>query len=184
MSNEQAIKSETPANLTAKQEAFVNEYIIDLNGTQAAIRAGYSARTAMVQVKNAKVAAAIEQARAEREERTEINADWVIKKLVENCDKAMQAVEVLDRKGEPTGEWKYDGAVANRALELVGRHLGMFIDRSEAHVTHHKADPLDDVTVDDLFAIHEELQRQRLALPASAEVIEDEDADQLGSSAS
>jgi len=41
----------------------------------------------------------------------------------------MQAVPVLDKQGEPTGEYTYQGAVANRALELIGKHLGMFIDR-------------------------------------------------------
>ena len=145
MSNEQAIKSETPANLSAKQEAFVNEYLIDLNATQAAVRAGYSERTAMVQasrlLRNVKVAAAVKQGRGERMERTEIDQDWVINGLVENYNRAMEAVPVLDAKAGPTGRYTYNGAVANRALELVGRHLGMFIDRSEAHVTHYEEHP-------------------------------------------
>ncbi len=118
-----------------------------------AVRAGYSERTAMVQasrlLKNVKVAAAVKQARRGRMERTEIDQDWVIKGLVENYN-PMEAVPVLDAKGEPTGQYTYNGAVANRALELAGRHLGMFIDRSEVDVTHHKADPLDDATFDEL----------------------------------
>jgi hypothetical protein len=41
------------------------------------------------------------------------------------------AVAVLDRDGKPTGEYRYDGNVANRALELLGKQQGMFIDRHE-----------------------------------------------------
>ena len=40
-------------------------------------------------------------------------------------------VPVLDRDGKPTGEYRYDGSVANRALELLGKQQGMFIDRHE-----------------------------------------------------
>jgi hypothetical protein len=44
----------------------------------------------------------------------------------------MQAEPVRDKDGNPTGEYRYDGAVANKALELLGRHLGMFADKSHA----------------------------------------------------
>ncbi len=43
----------------------------------------------------------------------------------------MQAVAALDAEGNPIGEYRYDGAVANKALELLGRHLGMFTERQE-----------------------------------------------------
>lgn len=68
--------------LTPKQQCFVDEYLIDLNATQAAIRAGYSARTANEQgarlLANASVAAAIQAGQAERSERTQITADQVL----------------------------------------------------------------------------------------------------------
>ena len=51
-------------------------------------------------------------------------------KLRENVERAMQAVPVMGKDG-PTGEFKYDGAVANRALELLGKHIGMFTDKHE-----------------------------------------------------
>ena len=50
---------------------------------------------------------------------------------MENVEKAMQAVPVLDNQGNPTGVYKYEGSVANRALELIGKEYGMFIDRKE-----------------------------------------------------
>lgn len=120
--------------LTAKQERFVQEYLLDLNATQAAIRAGYSAKTANEQgarlLANVSVREAIEVAKEDRSERTELTQDWVVSKLRENVERAMQAVPVMDKDG-PTGEFKYDGAVANRALELLGKHIGMFTDKHE-----------------------------------------------------
>lgn len=72
--------------LTDKQAMFVAEYLIDLNATQAAIRAGYSKHTAMQQgarlLLNVEVAAAIQAAMDARAKRTEIDADWVLKRLV------------------------------------------------------------------------------------------------------
>lgn len=56
---------------------------------------------------------------------------WVMARLVETAERALQAVPVTDRKGAPTGEYVYQGSVALRALELLGRELGMFSDRKE-----------------------------------------------------
>lgn len=71
--------------ITKKQQTFVDEYLIDLNGTQAAIRAGYSKRTASEQASrllaNVKVQAVIQEKMKEREKRTGITADRVLKQL-------------------------------------------------------------------------------------------------------
>lgn len=73
------------ADLGEKQRLFVAEYLIDLNAKQAAIRAGYSPRTAEQQgsrlLSNAKVAAAIAEAKAKRSERTEITQDRVLEEF-------------------------------------------------------------------------------------------------------
>lgn len=118
------------SKLGDKQQRFVEEYIVDLNGAQAAARAGYSPKTAHVQgsrlLTKAKVQAAISVALKEREGRTEVSQDFVIQWLVENLKRAMQQRPVLDKSGEPTGQYTYNGSVANRSLELLGRHLGMF----------------------------------------------------------
>ena len=75
----------TPMKLTPKQARFVQEYLIDLNAAQAAIRAGYSAKTARVigheNLTKPDIAAAIEKAMAERAERTRLTADWVVDEL-------------------------------------------------------------------------------------------------------
>jgi phage terminase small subunit len=116
----------------------VDEYLIDLNATKAAERAGYSPKTAPVQgsrlLKNAKVRAAVGEAQEQRSARTEVTQDWVLERLRENVDRAMQAEAVKDREGNETGEYTYQGAVANGALQLLGKHLGMFVDRSEVKV--------------------------------------------------
>lgn len=73
------------ANLNSKQARFVEEYLIDLNATQAAIRAGYSERTAQEQssrlLSNVMVSEAVSKAMAARSDRTEITQDMVLREL-------------------------------------------------------------------------------------------------------
>lgn len=75
--------------LTPKQQAFCREYLIDLNCTQAAIRAGYSARTAKAQgsrlLTNVDVAEYLKKLMDERANRTEIDSDWVLKRLARDA---------------------------------------------------------------------------------------------------
>ena len=61
-------------------------------------------------------------------ERTKVNQDWIVERLVENVERSMKLVPATDRDGKPTGEHVYQGNVANKALELLGRHQGMFTD--------------------------------------------------------
>jgi phage terminase small subunit len=72
--------------LTAKQDQFCREYLIDLNATQAAIRAGYSAKTAMEQgwqlLQKTSVQARIQVLMNERSKRAEINADTILRELL------------------------------------------------------------------------------------------------------
>ena len=121
--------------MTEKQQRFVEEYLVDLNATQAAIRAGYSEKTAYSigheNLTKPDVLAAVVKARAKQQERTQVDADWVVERLIQNYERAMQLEPVHDRKGEPTGELQWAGPVANRALELLGKHLAMFTDRVE-----------------------------------------------------
>lgn len=118
--------------LNAKQQRFVQEYLLDLNATQAAIRAGYSEKTAKQigsrLLTNVDVAAAVEAQQTKRAEAAELSAEWVIERIRENAMRALQAEPVYDREGKPTGEYTYQGSVANRALELLGKHMGMFSD--------------------------------------------------------
>jgi hypothetical protein len=60
-----------------------------------------------------------------------VTRQFVLKGLARNATRAMQA-EKATMRGVPTGEYRYDGAVANRALELIGKELGMFGERKES----------------------------------------------------
>ena len=91
--------------LTPKQERFVAEYLIDLNATQAAIRAGYSVKTADQQahqlLKKTSVAKAIESAQAARAARTEITQDMVLRELAKLGFANMQDYMSITKDGEP-----------------------------------------------------------------------------------
>ena len=103
------------SKLTTKQQAFVDEYLCDLNATQAAIRAGYSVNGARVRghelLTNSNIAAAISEAQQARQERTQISADWVIAELQDTYHQCRS---------------KGDMGNAVRSLELLGRHHGIF----------------------------------------------------------
>lgn len=169
--------------LTDKQKRFCEEYLIDLNATQAAIRAGYSPKTAEQTasrlLRNVKVQEYIAKRQKELSRSTEITQERVIKELAliafsNNADyahvveKKMQVeaggalVDVLDKDGKPvmyrtvepvlteelTEEQKRALAVIKngrdglevkscdkvKALELLGKHLGIFTDKIEANV--------------------------------------------------
>lgn len=95
--------------LKGRQAAFVREYLLDLNATQAAIRAGYSAKDADVQgprlLGKVGIAAAVKEALDARAARTQINADYVLNRLVE-IDQ-MDVLDIMDDKMnlKPISEW-------------------------------------------------------------------------------
>jgi len=96
-------------SLTQKQRLFVDEYLIDLNATQAAIRAGYSKRTAGQigdeNLKKPQIAQAIKAAMESRTKLAEIDADYVLRRLVE-IDQ-MDVADILpdDMSVKPLNEW-------------------------------------------------------------------------------
>lgn len=122
--------------LTQKQERFVQEYMIDLNATKAAIRAGYSKNNAdkigSRLVGNSRVAEAIREAKEECAQRTGLTADYVIQALMEVVRRCMEGTPVLNMSGKQVVDendmplWKFDSSGANRALQLLGKHIGLF----------------------------------------------------------
>lgn len=149
------------AKLTDKQKRLVEEYLIDLNKTQAAIRAGYSPKSADRIAQNTlqkpHVQQYLQQRQEELAERTEITQERVIQELAcvafaNGADFAR--VRMTDKRGEfvelvPTDELSAEkrAAIAGieetkfgikvssydkvRALELLGKHVGLFRDRVE-----------------------------------------------------
>jgi len=93
-------------------------------------------------------------------ERTAIDKEWVIERLRENVERAMQARPVLDRAGNPTGSYVYNGAAANRALELLGKELGMFVEKRENKVV----DEFDSMTDEQVSAWLDERAEARVKM--------------------
>lgn len=119
--------------LTPKQEAFVREYLIDLNATQAAARAGYSARTANEQgcrlLANVSVRSAIEAEKAKRSERTEITADRVLQELARIA--FFDPRRMFNENGEPKAitELDDDTAAVVAGLDVMEEFEGHGEDR-------------------------------------------------------
>ncbi len=101
--------------LTGKQELFCLEYLIDLNATQASIRAGYSVKTAQAigaeNLTKPLIQARIAEAMKERSEKTKIDAAYVLKMSNELLLRCM----VEDEGFSPSG--------AGKALDLIGKHV-------------------------------------------------------------
>ena len=112
------------SKLTAKQQAFCEEYMIDLNATQACIRAGYkednAKQMATENLSKPIVADEIARLQAKRSAKTEITAEWVLKGIKANTLKAEQDDNL---------------AMAFKGYELGGRHLKMFTDKTEINAT-------------------------------------------------
>ncbi len=114
----------TDRGLTAKQAAFVREYLVDLNATQAAERAGYSAATAQQMgaenLSKPLIREAIEAGKAARAQAVEITAETVLRGLL----------------AEATAD---DGPMCKtgrvKAWELIAKHLGMMTERSKLEVS-------------------------------------------------
>ena len=119
--------------LTDKQIKFCEEYLVDLNATQAAIRAGYSEDSAkQIAYENFTkpyLVDYIAEKQAELRDKTLISTEWVVKRLKEISDRCMTAEPVMIRTEEgmkESGEYKFDSSGANKATELLGRHIGIF----------------------------------------------------------
>lgn len=110
--------------LTPKQSAFVAEYLVDFNATQAAVRAGYSVKAAAAiareTLQNPQVAAALAAARAQRAKRTEITADRVLREIailafsdVRNYEVSADGKLTL-REGVPDAAWRAVSSVKHK----------------------------------------------------------------------
>ena len=143
--------------MTPKQARFVEEYLIDLNATQAAIRAGYSAKTAQEQgsrlLTNVMVQEAIQAAQRARSKRAEITADRVLEELAKvgfanagdyfdwgpdgitvkdkaelSPDQQAAVAEISETTTQTGGTVRIKLHDKIGALEKIGKHLGMYRD--------------------------------------------------------
>lgn len=153
--------------MTPKQQRFIYEYLLDLSATQAAIRAGYSKRTAGIQgaqlLAKPEIAAAIEAAKLARSDRTQLDSDFVLARLVEEANADIK--DVFGPNGDllPVDQWpeifrtglvqsvdsetiKLDGVEVGkvrkirfkdrtRILELIGKHVRVNAFQERVNVT-------------------------------------------------
>lgn len=164
------------AKLSPKQQLFADEYLIDLNATQAAIRAGYSPKTAKEigseNLTKPNIRTYIDQKMADRSRRTGISQDRVLQELariafvqipdvidVETArvnesaspdDLAViQGIKIKESWGDKGSSVEREVKIADKgkALEMIGRHLGMFNDKQELNIK--SVTFVDDVPLDD-----------------------------------
>jgi len=130
--------------LNERQKKFCYELTKDFCGAKAAIRAGYSKKTARsIAAENLtkpNISAFIAGLINKQEESAQITVSEIIQDLKLLKDRCMQEIQVFNKKGEPTGEYQFDSAGANRSLELLGKHLAMFTDKfqvksDDLHIT-------------------------------------------------
>jgi len=131
--------------LTPKQKAFVIEYLVDLNATQAAIRAGYkesrAKETGYRLVTKGHIAAAIQAGMDERSKRTEITQNYVLSTIKETVERCRQVQQVFDKSGamvmvetlagELAPAFVFDAKNVLKGCELLGKHLEMFTGKGK-----------------------------------------------------
>jgi phage terminase small subunit len=117
-------KHEHFAHLVARGESPANAYVLCGHSKNGARQSGNRL------LRKPEVRARVEQLKkaiSERQiEKIALDRDWVVTMLMENATRAMQWEPIRDRAGNPTGGYTYQGGVANKALELLGKELGMF----------------------------------------------------------
>lgn len=152
------------AKLTEKQQRFVDEYLIDLNATQAAIRAGYSVDSARdigcENLTKPNIQSSIAKAMAERSKRTGVNQDRIVEELAKiafvniadvvdtddctvlqnassddlACIESVKVKEFPTKDGGIGTEREVKLASKMKALELLGKHLGMWNDKLDVNI--------------------------------------------------
>jgi phage terminase small subunit len=129
--------------LNARQEAFVRCLVEGKCQKQAYVDAGYkdthwAETNASRLTRNDKVAARLLELQAKAADKAVLTRESIMDALKQVADRCMQAKPIMGRDGRPTGQFRFNASGANRALELMGRALGMFVDK----VRHERQDPV------------------------------------------
>jgi len=125
-------KNDKPA-LKLQHRLFLEAFIKEPNATKAAIAAGYSKKAARQQgarlCANAAIKSEIDRISKKVEENCEISAEWILtslKSVAERCMQAVPVMEKVDGVWVETGEFKFDSAGANKALETLGKNKNLW----------------------------------------------------------
>lgn len=127
-------KEITENNLTPKQQVFFNSYMTQGNAS-VAYRKAYNCtnakdttinRSAFLLLRNPKIQPLIHAFKAKNAKKCEISAEYVLNNIKMIGERCMQKVKIIDKDGNPTGEWKCDAQGALKAQEMLGRYLKLF----------------------------------------------------------
>lgn len=142
--------------LNIKQEMFCREYLVDLNATQAAIRAGYSKKTArQIAAQNLlkpNITKRLAQMMKERAYKVDLNVEYVLNNIIEISERCMQKSPVMVGYGKDRDQakeyvddpehgkvlanvWEFDSAGALKAQELLGKYLQIFVEKKQVEHT-------------------------------------------------
>ncbi len=170
------VKTKGGDEFTSRQRRFIEEYLVDLNATQAALRAGYSKKGASVQgcqlLANPKIAAALDKARAKLSDRTEITQERIVREygriafawitdysswtnegvVIKNSDELSPELksavaEVIHTQSRDRSGVRLKMHDKMGALDSLGKHLGMFTEKREIKFN------LDNLTDEQLLAL-------------------------------
>lgn len=138
-------------------QRFADKYFETLNGTESAIYAGFSESTARQQawqlLQREDIQEYLQELRAEYSKKTGITKEWIIERFKTISDRCIQEEPVLDKDGNPTGEYRFDSSGANNATAHLGKIIGVFEKDNEqkkpeislpAPVIYNSAPPLSD----------------------------------------
>lgn len=121
-------------DITEQQRRLAEAYVCspEMSVAKAGEQAGYNSRQAAHEAINLpQVQEYIAELRAERMERVNITADYVLTKIRDTVERCSQAEPVKDKEGKETGEYKFDAANVLKGCELLGKHLGMWTEKHE-----------------------------------------------------
>lgn len=122
--------------LTDKQRRFVDEYMKDMNATAAYLRAGYNCSEEAARRAASRLLTIVDvqdeiRTRTDKiAQEADISVKWVLQNLKWVAERCMAPEPLVDKDGNIV-EWRFDSSGANKALELIGKHLGAFRDRVE-----------------------------------------------------
>lgn len=158
---------------TARRAAFVQEYLIDLNATQAAIRAGYSPRTANTQgaqlLANVSVRSAIAEAMQAREERTQITQDRVLQELARLSFGDLRKAYKEDGELKLPHEWDDDTAAMMSGVDVVTTSVGGGKDEAPVSLTTKKVKVFDKSAALTLCMRHLGMLNDKMQVTAAVE---------------
>jgi phage terminase small subunit len=128
--------------LTVKQENFCQEYIKNGGNATDAYRKSYNASkmkensinvNASKLLSSTKVALRIKELQEKTSKKHEVTRDWIISELKNVIGKSSQEEVVRDKEGNPIGDYKYDSAGINKAIDTLNKMLGFYAPEKQEH---------------------------------------------------